>query len=317
MGSGVLEAMTHSPFALLALILVLTPAPSEARQPSQPGRPLPPSGPQRSQPETTPQTPPPALMVHETSDARQTRQRLGELFNQYPPSVREVLRIDPTLLHRPDYLATYPLLAVFLEQHPEVAHNPGYFLGDWRSREDDTPASEGFRTLARMGEQLMFVLMMVTMVTGVIWLFRAVIEHRRWQRAMRVQTDVNNKLIDRFSSSDELIAYLQSPAGKALTEPAALPQASPRQAPMNAPLSRIFWSLQSGIVVGALGIGLMIVAGNVANADIHQSLRGAGVVLLLIGVGFAVSAGVSFALSQRLGLIRPMPAHQNGEAPGL
>ena len=60
-------------------------------------------------------------------DARETRDRLNDIFNQYPPSVREVLRIDPTLLYRPDYLATYPVLAAFLEQHPEIAHNPGIF----------------------------------------------------------------------------------------------------------------------------------------------------------------------------------------------
>ena len=39
--------------------------------------------------------------------------------------MREVLQLDPTLLWRADYLATYPGLAAFLEQHPEVAHNPG------------------------------------------------------------------------------------------------------------------------------------------------------------------------------------------------
>jgi hypothetical protein len=127
---------------------------------------------------------------------------------------------------------------------------------------------------------------------------------------------LNTKLIDRFSSSEELLAYLQSPAGKTLIEPAALPQTSPRPMPMNAPLSRIFWSLQSGIVVGALGIGLMIVGSNVANVEVHEVLRGFGIVLLLIGVGFAISAAVSFFLSQRLGLVQPMSTRYGGEAPG-
>ncbi len=62
----------------------------------------------------------------------------NDMLNQYPPSVREVLRIDPTLLYRPDYLATYPVLAAFLEQHPEIAHNPGFFLGEWRAPEEQT-----------------------------------------------------------------------------------------------------------------------------------------------------------------------------------
>ena len=85
---------------------------------------------------------------------------------------------------------------------------------------------------------------------------------------------------------------------------------------MNAPLSRIFWSLQSGIVVGALGIGLMIVGGNASNADVEETLRGFGIVLLLIGIGFAISSAVSFFLSQRLGLLQPLSTRFSGEAPG-
>jgi len=298
----------------LVLGLVMAAAASDAQTPP-PARQAGPAAPQRPQPPTAPPQSSPGF-AREQPDARETRDRLRDVLNQYPPSVREVLRIDPTLLYRPDYLATYPVLASFLEQHPEIAHNPGYFLGEWRTPEESTPATEGFRTLGRISENLMVLLIIVTITTGIIWLIRTAIEHRRWQRAMKAQTDLNTKLIDRFSSSEELLAYLQSPAGKALIEPAALPQASPRPMPMNAPLSRIFWSLQSGIVVGALGTGLMIVAGNVTNVEVHETLRGFGIVLLLIGVGFAISAAVSFFLSQRLGLVQPMSTRSSGEAPG-
>ena len=298
-----------------ALGLVMAAAAADAQTPPPPARQAAPAAPQRPQPPMAPAQSSPGF-VREQPDARETRDRLRDVLNQYPPSVREVLRIDPTLLYRPDYLATYPMLASFLEQHPEIAHNPGFFLGEWRAPEESTPASEGFRTLGRISENLMVLLIIVTITTGVIWLIRTAIEHRRWQRAMRAQTELNTKLIDRFSSSEELLAYLQSPAGKALIEPAALPQASPRPMPMNAPLSRIFWSLQSGIVVGALGTGLMIVAGNVSNVEVHQTLRGFGIVLLLMGVGFAISAAVSFFLSQRLGLVQPLATRYGGEAPG-
>ena len=60
-------------------------------------------------------------MGQDTRDARETRDRLRQVLEQYPPSVREVLRIDPSLLTRADYLATYPVLWSFLERHPEVA----------------------------------------------------------------------------------------------------------------------------------------------------------------------------------------------------
>ena len=62
-------------------------------------------------------------------DAEETRQQLDQLLRQYPPSLAEVLRLDPSMLSNEAYLATYPGLAAFLAQHPEVAHNPAYFVG--------------------------------------------------------------------------------------------------------------------------------------------------------------------------------------------
>ncbi len=66
------------------------------------------------------------------------------------------------------------------------------------------------------------MLIIITITAGIICLVRTVIEHRRWQRAMQAQTELNTKLIDRFSSSEELLAYLQSPRERLLIEPAAL-----------------------------------------------------------------------------------------------
>jgi hypothetical protein len=241
-------------------------------------------------------------MLAEQSDARETRERLRDVLNQYPPSVREVLRIDPTLLYRPDYLSTYPILAAFLEQHPQVAHNPGFFLGEWRAPEENTPTGQAFREVGDMFENLTVVLIIITITVGIVFLIRTAIEHRRWQRTMRAQTELNTKLIDRFSSSEELLAYLQSPAGKTLIEPAVVPHAGPRPMPMNAPLSRIFWSLQSGIVV--------------STDEFAQTLYGVGIVVLTIGLGFAISAAVSYVLSQRLGLIQSLSTRYSGEAPG-
>ena len=55
----------------------------------------------------------PPNRVIEDQSARDTRQRLREVLDQYPPSVGQVLRLDPSLMMRPDYLAPYPALANF------------------------------------------------------------------------------------------------------------------------------------------------------------------------------------------------------------
>ena len=65
-----------------------------------------------------------------------------------------------------------------------------------------------------MFENLTVVLIIATITVGIVFLIRTAIEHRRWQRTMRAQTELNTKLIDRFSSSDELLAYLQIPGRK-------------------------------------------------------------------------------------------------------
>ena len=56
------------------------------------------------------------------------RDQLMELLEKYPPSLGRVLKLDPSLLANSDYLATYPSLATFLAQHPDVQRNPGYYF---------------------------------------------------------------------------------------------------------------------------------------------------------------------------------------------
>lgn len=55
--------------------------------------------------------------------------RLHQLLRQYPPQVREILRLDHSLLSRPDSMESYPMLSGFLAQHPEISRNPGYYFG--------------------------------------------------------------------------------------------------------------------------------------------------------------------------------------------
>jgi hypothetical protein len=73
---------------------------------------------------------------------------------------------------------------------------------------------------------------------------------------------------------------------------------------VGAPLGRILWSVQGGIVLMAAGIGLQVVSARVAD-DAAQPLHALGVLGIALGLGFLVSAIISFVISQRLGLIEP------------
>src|SRR5262245_39085276 len=95
------------------------------------------------------QAPRPETIVDRQS-AVETRGRLHEMLREFPPALTQVLRLDPSLLSSTDYLASYPGLAAFLNQHPEIARNPSFFLGEVRFAEGGDSARRD--TIAAMEE---------------------------------------------------------------------------------------------------------------------------------------------------------------------
>src|SRR5438132_589365 len=75
---------------------------------------------------------PPTVNYIDQANAEVTKQQLGRVLNQYPPTVARVLQTDPALLTDKEYLTPYPALAAFVAKHPEIIHNAGYFLGSVR-----------------------------------------------------------------------------------------------------------------------------------------------------------------------------------------
>ena len=249
----------------------------------------------------------PRTVAPDERNAEQTRERLREVLDQYPPSVTQVLRLDPSLLTKPDYLTTYPSLAVFLAQHPEVAHNPVFFLGDARLNSADGGRSQAIRAVQEAMAGLAFFLAFMTLVGVVVWFVRAGIEFRRWLRATTIQTDAHMKLVDRMASNEELMAYIQSPAGQRfLTSSPVAIAAAPNT--VGAPLNRILWSVQAGVVLAAAGVGLWFAKTSVIE-EAAQVLQVVSLLAIALGVGFVLSALVSYALSRQLGLVEPQAPH--------
>jgi hypothetical protein len=237
-------------------------------------------------------------------DARETRERLREVLNQYAPSTAQVLRLDPSLLTRPDYVASYPRLAAFLAQHPEVAHNPAFFLGDARFGVPD-PRSRPDGVVQNLLGGIAALTVFGTIVGFLVWTIRSVISYRSWQRVLRIQTEAHQKIFDRLTSNDELLAYIQSPGGQRfLASTSMAVDLSPRS--MGAPVGRILWSIQAGVVMAIGGIGLFVAKGIVAQ-DAAQVLYVLSALAIAVGCGFVVSAIVAYALSRRLGLLNSAP----------
>ena len=235
-------------------------------------------------------------------DASETRGQFQQMLDRHPPQVARVLKLDPTLFSNQSYLANYPALAAFLADHPEIAHTPAYYLdniytGDVRAQ---TPSERMWSDVTE-GIAIFFTIGIV--LTVLVWLVKTVVEHRRWSRLSKVQAEVHTKLMDRFATNEDLFNYIQTPAGKRFLESAPLQlDATPaRQTP--APVNRILWSVQIGVVIFAIGMGMQFMGGRVP--DVSQPLYALGILAISVGLGFILSAFVSFILSRKLGLWSP------------
>jgi len=71
---------------------------------------------------------------------------------------------------------------------------------------------------------------------------------------------------------------------------------------MSAPFNRILWSVQAGVVLTAVGLGLWFARNNVIE-EVGQVLQVLAILTIALGVGFIASALVSYALSRQLGLV--------------
>ncbi len=215
--------------------------------------------------------------------------------------------LDPSLLDKPDYLANYPALAAFVNEHPEVPHDPGFFFANIPVRvfEVRDRGGRGLQIFEEILGGLAGLAVLAIVMSTLVWLIRTIIDYRRWNRLSKVQTDVHTKLLDRFTANDDLLAYIQTPAGRKFLESAPIPLQDQARS-VAAPLSRILWSVQAGVVLALLGFGLLFVAGRTAE-EVAQGLFVLGALSVALGVGFVVSAIVAYGISRRLGLLdRPV-----------
>ena len=246
----------------------------------------------------------------ESMDAESTRRELMEVLRKHPPSVGRVMKLDPSLMSNESYLAAYPMLQAFLAEHPEVQQNAAYFLEPVRTsfEEQWTPPSPQQRMTEGILAGLAGLTAFGVILGTLVWLIRTVLDQRRWNRLSRIQAEVHTKLMDRFSSNDELLTYVQTPSGRRFLEsgPSPLQEASPA---MSAPFSRILWSVQLGAVVLVSGIGLLFLSGR-AIPEAREFFYITGCLATALGTGFLVSAAAAYGLSRRLGLIEP-PVQNN------
>jgi hypothetical protein len=126
----------------------------------------------------------------------------------------------------------------------------------------------------------------------------------------KTHVETHTRLLERLTSNDDLLAYMQSPAGQRFLNAAPIPvDSSPRM--LSAPFGRILWSLQAGVVAAFLGAGLIYASGrfigNETFSEAELPLFVVGVAAMAVGAGFFISSFMAYGLSRRLGLFPAQP----------
>jgi hypothetical protein len=220
-----------------------------------------------------------------------------------------VLRLDPTLLTNAAYLSSYPQVASFIAQYPDIPRNPGYYLEryDPNFREPSDARHEAIRlwddVIGFAGGLIVFCAVSFFLFS----LLKYVVEYRRWNRVAKANAEVHNKILDRFASNEETLAYIDSPAGRRFLEATPIaPMAPPSSPSLAAPFGRILWCVQLGILLVFLAAGLYIISNRVVE-EVQQLMLALSVLGFCLGIGFVLSAGASYMLSRKLGLLNGVP----------
>jgi len=258
--------------------------------------------------------PPAVASVESESESAATQTALVKLV-KLSPVLQEVVERDPSLLGDAAYVGRVnPALETFLTGHPEVVRNPDFYLftefnvGDRRHREvlqkrglGERPREVVSPELEFFGHDVIPFLVFVCFMVAVIWMVHVFLQNRRWTRMSRLQTEAHGKLMDRFGNNQEVLAYMQSEAGRRFLEAAPISIEAETGQRLPNVLSRVLMSFQVGAVLGLLGAGLLAVKN--MTGDGATAMLVLGIVFFMPGIGFVVSAGVTWLAAMRLGLL--------------
>jgi hypothetical protein len=253
-------------------------------------------------------------------DVAAIQRQLIELL-RLSPTLTTVVSHDPSLLSDQEYVSrNNPQLADFLAAHPEVARNPDFYLFTHMNPQDGSPDEalrrevwpDVYNTYRRTGfDELLSnmapLLAFAFALVAVFWGVRVFVENRRWSRIFKLQSEVHGRLIDKFSSSQEIAAYMQTEAGKRFLEAAPIPLNVDTGRRVPNAVARVLTPIQIGVVLILLGAGFYSLRG--AGPDYDIPMRVLGVLSLMPGIGFIISAAITWVLASRLGLMPPPASH--------
>ncbi len=137
------------------------------------------------------------------------------------------------------------------------------------------------------------VLALFGFMIGIAWVVWVVSGNQRRKRVAEIQKEMHMKLFEKFGNSQELLDYLKSEPGGRFLESATIERARP--------IGRILGSIHTGLTLLLAGAALLFLHGRLPASWADETLV-FGVLATALGIGFLLSAGVSYWLSKAWGL---------------
>jgi hypothetical protein len=163
-----------------------------------------------------------------------------------------VVQLDPVLLTNEIYMAPYPALAAFVGQHPDIVHHAAFYLGQPDNNDgQENPQNRAMRAFSDAVSYVTTVVGFIAFFVTIGWLARLLVDHRRWLRAAKTQTDAQAKWFDRLTSNG--ISWLIFNSPPALVPAGGADADRGRTAVFRRADRRIPWFAQAGIILAIVG----------------------------------------------------------------
>lgn len=141
-----------------------------------------------------------------------------------------------------------------------------------------------------MDQNILIPTSLFFMIGWIVWVLFSSI--RRYKIA-KFQADVQSRLLQRLDSSQSLLAYVETPAGKQFVESLGTERVTPYE--------RILSSTQAGIIIAIFGGALLVLRSKLPFSDEAFTLF--GTLAVALGLGFGIAAAASYLLSRSFGLL--------------
>jgi hypothetical protein len=129
----------------------------------------------------------------------------------------------------------------------------------------------------------------------ITFIVHAIVDGRRRRERIKVMTEFHSRLLDKIGSAQDFGAFLDGEGGARFLDTLAIDKGGP------GPRQRLLVSLQSGIVLLVLGLGLLALGRTYAIEE--GVFTTFGVVIGCIGVGLLLSTAAVYRLAGHLGLL--------------